>query len=179
MLFQSTIRLSYEPEVDNLKRLFEYYNSLLLIERRLFNLQSQCNFVYFTWYDCINGIQSTQKSIQFEKASILFNIAALYTQIAAIRQNGNEMLLNDQKLYWQCASGCLNYLNINFSNAPSLDMSNEVLDLFIDIFLCQAHEIQAKILLKESKTKQFYNFICISKIYSHVSLCTFKTKFFH
>lgn len=154
-----------------MKRLFEYYCSLLLIEKRFFNLQSQCNYIYFTWYDCINGIQSTQKSIQYEKASILFNCAALYTQIAAIRQNGKDNLLIDQQMHWQAAAGCLKYLNVNFSNSPSMDMSNQILDLFVDIFLCQAHESMAKrILLKESKIKQFSSLISISKIYSHVSV---------
>jgi hypothetical protein len=151
------------------KRLFEYFNSLLLIEKRFFNLQSQCNYIYFTWYDCINGIQSTQKSIQYEKASILFNCAALYTQIAAIRQNGKESLLNEQTIHWQSAAGCLKYLNANFSNSPSMDMCNTVLELFSEIFICQAYESSAKVYLKESKLKQFCNFISISKIYAHVS----------
>ncbi len=172
--FKSTVRLSYEPEIDNVKRLFEYYNSLLLIEKRFFH-QSQCNFTYFTWYDCINGIQSTQKSIQFEKASVLFNCAALYTQIAGIRENGNlpknseGCLLNEQKLHWQSAAGCLQYLNGNFSNAPSMDMSNTMLELFIEVFLCQAYEIQVKILLKNSKSNEFLNYVLVSKIYAHVS----------
>jgi ribosome-associated toxin RatA of RatAB toxin-antitoxin module len=155
--------------MDSVKRLFEYYCSLILVEKRFFNLQSQCNYIYFTWYDCINGIQSTQKSIQYEKASVLFNCAALYSQIAAIRQNGKENLLNEQKLHWQLAAGCLKYLNVNFSNSPSLDMSNQVLDLFIETFISQAYESLAKSFIKESKIKQFSNFISVSKIYAHVS----------
>ena len=138
-----------------------------MAERRFFR-QSQCNFVYFTWYDCINGIQATQRSIQFEKASILFNCAALYTQIAAVRHNGKDNLLSEQKLYWQYAAGCLEYLNVNFSNSPSLDMNNKVLQIFIDVFLCQAYEIEAKILLKGAQFKQLYNFVNVAKIYSNV-----------
>jgi hypothetical protein len=169
---KSTIRLSYEPDIDSIKRLFEYYNSLIFIEKRFFH-QSQCNFIYFTWNDSINGIQSTQKSIQFEKASILFNCAALYTQIAGLRQNSAHnsiYLLSEQKLYWQSAAGCMKYLNANFSNAPSMDMSGKVLELFVEIFVCQAYEVEVKILLKHSDTIEFCNFLTIAKIYSHVRL---------
>ncbi len=94
--------------------LFEYFNSLQLIERRFFQ-NSQCGHVFFTWYDSINGVESTQKSIQFEKASILFNCATLYTQLAAICCDGNEQKHEEQMIYWQKAAGCLKFLTTNFS----------------------------------------------------------------
>jgi hypothetical protein len=114
---ESTIRLSFVPGNDSIHRLFEYFNSLCLAEKRFFQF-SQCTFVHFTWFDCINGVESTQKSIQFEKASILFNIAALYTQLASIFSDGsngisnngkedNESKLEDQLIYWLKAAGCL------------------------------------------------------------------------
>jgi len=145
---ESTIRLSFEPGNDSIHRLFEYFNSLCLAEKRFFQF-SQCTFVHFSWFDCINGVESTQKSIQFEKASILFNIAALYTQLASIFSDGpiginnsngkeeNESKLEDQFIYWLKAAGCINYLNANFSNSPSLDMSAFSLYFFVDIFMTQ------------------------------------------
>ena len=105
---------------------------------------------------------------------MLFNCAALYTQIGAVRQNGKENFLNEKKAHWQSAAGCLKYLNVNFSNSPSMDMSSPVLDVFIETFLCQAYESMAKSFLKESKLKQFSNFISIAKIYAHVSKLKFE-----
>lgn len=187
-LKQSTIRLSYEPSMDSITRLFEYFNSLILIERRFFQ-NSQCDHVYFTWYDSINGIESTQKSIQFEKASILFNCATLFTQLAAICCDSGEVTttpatsnkspsshLNEQLSYWLHAAGCLNYLNTNFSNSPSLDMSAHVLEFFIDVLVCQAYEIKAKLTLLTSSaqcdlfdTKHvFVTYVKCAKIYSYV-----------
>ena len=136
----------------------------------------------------MNGVESTQKSIQFEKASILFNIAALYTQLASIfsdSPNGiqnmgkeeNESKLEDQLIYWLKAAGCINYLNANFSNSPSLDMSAFSLYFFVDIFMTQAYEIKAKLILN-SLTKcsnnyeakcMFVNYTNCSRIYSHVT----------
>lgn len=175
---KSTIRLSYEPGNDSIHRLFEYFNSINLIEKRFFQ-NSKCNSVNFTWFDSINGIESTQKSIQFEKASILFNIAALYTQLAAICCDGQDLKLEDQLIYWQKAAGCLNYLNTNFSNSPSLDMSAFMLSFFTDVYICQAYEIKTKILLSavnanNNSTKYdskltFVNYSNCSRIYSHVS----------
>jgi hypothetical protein len=86
-----------------------------------------------------------------------------------VRQNGKDYLLSEQKLYWQYAAGCLDYLNANFSNSPSMDMNNHALQLFIDIFMCQAYEVEAKILLKGAQVKQFYNYVNVAKIYSYVS----------
>ena len=171
--------MSYEPSHESLARLFEYFNSLSLVERRFFQ-NSQCKHVYFTWFDSLNGVESTQKSIQFEKAAILFNCATLFTQLAAICCDGNNSpkVLNEQLSYWLQAAGCLNYLNTNFSNSPSLDMSAFVLSFFTDVFLCQAYEIKAKLLLFANADEcdvfdskhVFVTYIKCSRLYSFVSL---------
>jgi len=172
---ETTIRLSYEPSVESIHRMIEYFNTLNMVEKRFFQ-NSQCTNVHFTWYDSINGIESTQKSVQFEKASVLFNCSALYTQLAAICCDGNNKKLNDQMSYWLRAAGTLTYLNTNFSNSPSLDMSSFLLEFFIDVFHCQAYEIKAKIMLTgfgtniEFNTKQsFLTYLECARIYSHVS----------
>lgn len=172
---ETTIRLSYEPSMESINRMIEYFNTLNIVEKRFFQ-NSQCTNVHFTWYDSINGIESTQKSVQFEKASVLFNCCALYTQLAAICCDGNNKKLNDQMSYWLRAAGTLNYLNANFSNSPSLDMSSFLLEFFIDVFHCQAYEIKAKIMLtgfgtnSEYNTKQsFVTYLECARIYSHVS----------
>lgn len=150
-----------------------------IVEKRFFQ-NSQCNFIFFTWYDSINGIESTQKSIQFEKASIIYNCAALYTQLGAIISDGNEhkIKLDEQMSYWLKAAGCLSYLNANFSNSPSLDMSSFMVSFFTEVFICQAYEIRTKILLSPANVflsnkydckSLFISYTNASKIYSHVS----------
>ncbi|CAB4064964.1 Rhophilin-2-B,Rhophilin-2-A [Lepeophtheirus salmonis] len=42
--------------------------------------------IFFEWYDSLTGVPSSQRTVAFEKASVLFNIGALYTQIGT-RQN--------------------------------------------------------------------------------------------
>lgn len=164
---ETVLRQTLIPDFNSINCLIEYYNSLTLIEKRFFRF-SQCDRIHFTWYDALNGEQSTQKSIQLEKASIIFNCAALYTQIAAVRQNGHSYMLDDQKLMWQSAAGCMQFLNTNFSNSPSFDMKNSIVEIFIDILMSQAYEIDAKILLQNIGNRFFINFINLAKIYAHV-----------
>lgn len=48
-----------------------------------------CIFVDFLRYDSLTGVPKTQKTMGFEKGSVLFNIGALYTQIGCkqVRQH--------------------------------------------------------------------------------------------
>lgn len=187
---ESTIRLSYEPSLDSIKRLFEYYNSLFLIEKRFFH-DSKCNNVYFTWFDSINGVESTQRSIQFEKAAIIFNCATLFTQLAAICCDGNDQKLEEELIYWQRATGCLHYLNSTFTNSPDSDMCSFVLSFLIDTFKCQAYETKAKLLIasldfeiiisanndsKYDPKQVFLNYASSARIYAHISEAYSKIK---
>lgn len=173
---ESTIRLSYEPSLDSIKRLFEYFNSLFLIEKRFFH-SSKCDHVQFAWCDSMNGVESVMKSIEFEKAAIIFNCATLFTQLAAICCDGNEQKLEDQLIYWLKATGCLSYLYGKFSCSPNLDMSSFVLCFFIEAFKCQAYETKAKMFISNSTNesarhdpkRMFLNFTNSAKIYSFVS----------
>ena len=67
---------------EGIDLLFEYYNQLYFIDNRFFPPSRQLA-IYLTWYDSLTGIPSIQRTCAFEKASALFNIGALYTQIGA------------------------------------------------------------------------------------------------
>ena len=60
--------------------LFQYYNQLYFVERRFFP-PDRSNGIYFEWYDSLTGVPCMQKTVAFEKASVLFNIGGLYTQM--------------------------------------------------------------------------------------------------
>lgn len=120
--------------------LLEYYNQLYFIEHRFyFPIQPQYA-IYFHWYDSLTGIPSLQRSISLEKACVLFNVASLYSQIACkcdrTRRKGIEMALE----YFQRAAGAYNYLRLNFSNAPTHDLSHTFLSSATKLMLAQAQE---------------------------------------
>ena len=41
-------------------------------------------------YDSLTGVPSSQRTVAFEKASVLFNIGGLYTQIGTRQDRGTE-----------------------------------------------------------------------------------------
>ncbi|XP_071786120.1 rhophilin-1-like [Asterias amurensis] len=119
--------------------LFEYYNQLYFIENRFFPPDRHTS-IYLTWYDALTGIPSVQRSIAFEKGSILFNVCSLYTQIGA-RQDRSELEgIKEAIVNFQKAAGGFRYLGENFSHAPSMDMSAPVLDMLEALMAGQVQE---------------------------------------
>ncbi|KAL5966295.1 Rhophilin-2-B, partial [Taenia solium] len=65
-----------------LKDFRTYYDLLNTIERRFFDESIHHGF-RFSWSDAFTGYQHDQRSPAFEKGSLIFNYAALSSQIAA------------------------------------------------------------------------------------------------
>lgn len=122
-----------------LELLMEYYNQLYYLDQRFFPLHRNLG-VHFHWYDSLTGVPSSQRTLAFEKGSVLFNIGALYTQIGA-RQDRSATAGIDRAIdAFQRAAGAFNYLKENFSNAPSLDMSGPSLCMLVRLMVSQVQE---------------------------------------
>ncbi|XP_034736399.1 rhophilin-1 isoform X2 [Etheostoma cragini] len=122
-----------------LELLMEYYNQLYYLDQRFFPQHRNLG-VHFHWYDSLTGVPSCQRTLAFEKGSVLFNIGALYTQIGA-RQDRSVTAGIDQAVdAFQRAAGAFNYLKENFSNAPSLDMSGPSLCMLVRLMIAQVQE---------------------------------------
>ncbi|XP_049910337.1 rhophilin-1 isoform X2 [Epinephelus moara] len=122
-----------------LELLMEYYNQLYYLDQRFFPLHRNLG-VHFHWYDSLTGVPSCQRTLAFEKGSVLFNIGALYTQIGA-RQDRSAAAGIDRAIdAFQRAAGAFNYLKENFSNAPSLDMSGPSLCMLVRLMVAQVQE---------------------------------------
>ncbi|KAG8195571.1 hypothetical protein JTE90_002194 [Oedothorax gibbosus] len=126
-------------DVNGVKLLFGYYNLLYFVDRRFFPPHRNMG-VFFEWFDSLTGVPSTQKTIAFEKASVLFNIAALYTQIAAKQDRATSSGVDSAVDNFLRAAGMFRYIRDNFSNAPSMDLSPDTLDTLIQLMLAQARE---------------------------------------
>lgn len=124
---------------NGVKLLFGYYNLLYYIDRRFFPPHRNMG-IFFEWFDSLTGVPSTQKTIAFEKASVLFNIAALYTQIAAKQDRLSSSGVDAAVDNFLRAAGMFRYIRDNFSNAPSMDLSPNTLDTLIQLMLAQARE---------------------------------------
>uniref|UniRef100_A0A8C5BI02 Rhophilin, Rho GTPase binding protein 2 n=1 Tax=Gadus morhua TaxID=8049 RepID=A0A8C5BI02_GADMO len=119
--------------------LAKYYNTLPLMESRFFTPNRQSG-LFFTWYDSFTGVPLCQQNISLEKASVLFNMAALFTQIGT-RSNRQTLTGLDQAVTsFQKAAGVLNHLRDTFTHIPSYDLSPAMLAMLSSMMLAQAQE---------------------------------------
>uniref|UniRef100_A0A8C5ML14 Rhophilin Rho GTPase binding protein 2 n=1 Tax=Leptobrachium leishanense TaxID=445787 RepID=A0A8C5ML14_9ANUR len=116
-----------------------YFQQLGYIENRFFP-PSRNMGVFFTWYDSFTGVPVSQPNISLEKASILFNIAALHTQIGTRCNRQTAEGLEDAVNAFKKAAGTLSYLKETFTHTPSYDMSPAMLSALIKMLLAEAHE---------------------------------------
>ncbi|XP_068175435.1 rhophilin-1 isoform X4 [Antennarius striatus] len=122
-----------------LELLMEYYNQMFYLDQRFFPLHRNLG-VHFHWYDSLTGVPSCQRTLAFEKGSVLFNIAALYTQMGARQDRSAPAGIDKAVDAFQRAAGAFNYLKENFSNAPSLDMSSPSLCMLVQLMVAQVQE---------------------------------------
>lgn len=132
--------------------LFRYYNQLYFVERRFFSSDRSLG-IYFEWFDsltgkprllvvareslthCCAGVPSCQRTVAFEKACVLFNMGAVYTQIGAKQDRSSAKGLDAAVDSFLRAAGTFKYIHENFTNAPSMDLGPEMLEMFVQLML--------------------------------------------
>ncbi|XP_072527579.1 rhophilin-2 [Salminus brasiliensis] len=119
--------------------LANYFNQLSLLESRFFSPNRQMG-IFFTWYDSFTGVPVCQQNMSLEKASMLFNIAALYTQIGTRSDRQTRSGLEEAIAAFQRSAGVLHHLKETFTHTPSYDMSPAMLSMLIKMMLAQAQE---------------------------------------
>lgn len=83
---------------------------------------------------------SCQRTVAFEKACVLFNMGAVYTQIGAKQDRSTAKGLDSAVDNFLRAAGTFRYIHENFTNAPSMDLGPEMLEMLIQLMLTQARE---------------------------------------
>ncbi|TNN68339.1 Rhophilin-2 [Liparis tanakae] len=119
--------------------LAKYSSHLPLMENRFFPPNRQTG-IFFTWYDSFTGVPVCQQNMSLEKASILFNMAALYSQIGTRSDRQTIAGLEEAITSFQKSAGILNHLKETFTHTPSYDMSPAMLSMLIRMLLAQAQE---------------------------------------
>ncbi|XP_006867372.1 PREDICTED: rhophilin-2 [Chrysochloris asiatica] len=119
--------------------LMSYFIQLGFVESRFFPPTRQMG-IMFTWYDSLTGVPVSQQNLLLEKASVLFNIGALYTQIGTRCNRQTQAGLESAMEALQRAAGVLNYLKETFTHTPSYDMSPAMLSVLVKMMLAQAQE---------------------------------------
>ncbi|KAI6123364.1 BRO1-like domain-containing protein [Pisolithus croceorrhizus] len=139
--------------------LYKYFGQLELLELRFSEIR-----VNFSWHDAFTNKVTTQTSIAFEKASILFQIAATHSAIAASQSRFEPEGIKLAFHYFRACAGMLTYVNENFLHAPSTDLSREVIKFLVGIILAQATEVFLEKCIDEKKANAL-----VSKIASQAA----------
>ncbi|THV02206.1 BRO1-domain-containing protein [Dendrothele bispora CBS 962.96] len=116
--------------------LYKYFGQLELLELRFSEIRVQ-----FPWRDAFTNKLITQTSIAYEKASILFQIAATHSAIASSQSRSDPEGIKRAFYFFRACAGMLTYINENFLHAPSTDLSREVVKFLVSIILAQATEV--------------------------------------
>ena len=92
-------------------------------------------------FDAFTHKATSQHSLAFEKASIIFNISAVLSCHAAHQIRSEESGLKTAYHSFQASAGMFTYINENFLHAPSADLSRDTVKTLINIMLAQAQEV--------------------------------------
>ena len=143
--------------------LYRYYGQLELLDLR-FPVDENHIKISFTWYvstgtvvencksretngpmmvrfDAFTHKPTSQYSLAYEKASIIFNISAVLSCHAAFQNRSDETGLKTAYHSFQASAGMFTYINENFLHAPSTDLSRDTVKTLIAIMLAQGQEV--------------------------------------
>ncbi|KAI6246716.1 pH-response regulator protein palA/RIM20 [Erysiphe necator] len=132
-----------EPHVNNLKKIMAYASQLFWIAGKFPNDLG----VNFTWYPALGyNIEKPMvlDNLKFEQASILYNLAALYSQLAV---SSNRNTTDGLKLvcnYFCLAAGVIGYIQeyiiVEMQIEPPEDLNHTTLEYLKILLLAQAQE---------------------------------------
>lgn len=127
------------PDFTGRDILYRYFGQLEFLDVR-FPVDETHIKINFTWYDIFNIKPTSQTSLAFEKACVIFNIASVLSAIASSQNLQEEEELRKAYNYFQASAGTFSYINENFLHAPSSDLNRENVKIFSSLMLAQAQE---------------------------------------
>ncbi|KAM7384195.1 hypothetical protein PAMA_011508 [Pampus argenteus] len=136
---------------SSLEVLLRYYDQLCAVEPKFpFSENQLC--LTFTWKDAFDkgslfggSVKLALASLGYEKTCVLFNAAALASQIASEQNLDNDEGLKAAAKYYQLASGAFGHIKDTVLSAlnrePTMDISPETVGTLSLIMLAQAQEV--------------------------------------
>ncbi|KAJ5569574.1 uncharacterized protein N7459_009004 [Penicillium hispanicum] len=134
--------------------LYRYYGQLELLDLR-FPVDENHIKISFTWYDAFTHKPTSQYSLAFEKASIIFNISAVLSCHAANQNRAEDTGVKTAYHSFQASAGMFTYINENFLHAPSTDLNRDTVKTLIHATLAQAQEVFLEKQVADSKKPGF------------------------
>ncbi|KAL4712811.1 hypothetical protein ACJJTC_011881 [Scirpophaga incertulas] len=130
------------PTIDSvgLSSLLKYLCQLKAVQSRFPMAKGQPVSVTFSWKDLYANMSCTVSDIRFEMASILYNIGALYTQLAAAEPRTSADSLKSACTKFQNAAWAFEYLREQYPQPSGVDVSSDIIRMLQEICFAQAQE---------------------------------------
>ncbi|XP_074309426.1 vacuolar-sorting protein BRO1 [Silene latifolia] len=141
--------------------LIKYFKCLRLIETRfpISNDKDHINSLQFIWYDAFKPKnKSSQVNIHLEKAAVLFNLGAVYSQLGLGFDRGTVEGRKSAMHDFSMAAGVFAYLRDNVSvkaaggGTATVDVSVECVGMLERLMLAQAQECCFEITIAKGST---------------------------
>ncbi|KAJ1930261.1 bck1-like resistance to osmotic shock [Tieghemiomyces parasiticus] len=130
--------------------LYRYFSQLELLDLR-FQLEKRPLELNFTWSDVFGRSIVTQPSLAFEKASIIFNMGAILSNLGTFQDRSEPDGLRRASHYFMFAASMMVFISENFIHAPSVDLNANTLKVLKELMLAQAQECFLEKSLQEQK----------------------------
>ncbi|CAH0748653.1 unnamed protein product [Diatraea saccharalis] len=130
------------PSLDTtgLSALLRYFCQLRAIQSRFPMAKGQPVACSFAWKDLYANMSCSLADIRFEMACILYNIGALYTQLAASEPRTSVDSLKAACTKYQNAAWAFQSLREQYPQPAGVDVSTDIMRLFQEICFAQAQE---------------------------------------
>jgi programmed cell death 6-interacting protein len=132
-----------EPHVSGIRRLTAYSAQLRWISGK-FPIDIGVDFPWYPALGFNTGTAVTQNNIRFELANILYNLAALYSQLAFSTNRNSSDGLKTASQYSSASAGVLAFLRTeivpDMRSSPPEDMDEVTLESLEQLCLAQAQE---------------------------------------
>nr|XP_061808879.1 programmed cell death 6-interacting protein-like isoform X2 [Nerophis lumbriciformis] len=150
-LRRSALGRPLDKHESSLEILLRYYDQLCAVEPKFpFSENQLC--LTFTWKDAFDkgslfggSVKLALASLGYEKTCVLFNAAALASQIASEQNLENDEGLKNAAKFYQLASGAFSHIKDTVLSAlnrePTMDIAPETVGTLSMIMLAQAQEV--------------------------------------
>ncbi|KAF1771510.1 hypothetical protein GCK72_003337 [Caenorhabditis remanei] len=164
--FEANIPAATPEQTHKLKK---YYNQLCLMQKRFPMGSGEQMETPFAWHDGLVDMRSAQSEvticdIEFEKASVMFNIGTCHAQIAAEQLRDTQESIKTAFSHLQAATLAFEQLN-TFRNSdffyPSVDLDANVIAFYYKVLLAQAQECLVQKSLLENRSPILIAKLCL------------------
>jgi programmed cell death 6-interacting protein len=129
-----------EPHEQSAANQLRYYTQLFFLQQK-FRIDEANIQIVFCWFNAFGGRSVSSYNIGFEKASVLFNLAAIYSKLATNQVLDDDDGIKKAASYFQQSAGVFQFVSDSLEAWNIEGTANTQLSGLSDFMLAQAQEV--------------------------------------